>query len=111
MQQSERRFIPYISVHEFEALLFSDSTSLAEAIEIKENKITCILDECGEPEAINNKQETAPSKRLDKLSKNGKFPKTTKGITIATEIGIDKIRGKCPVFNNWIAKLESLVEC
>lgn len=109
-QQSARRFIPYIAVHEFEALLFSDSTSLVAALEVELDTVSDVLDEFGEPEAINNHPQTAPSKRLDSWSKNGKFPKTTQGIALATEIGITKMREKCPVFNAWIVELETLVE-
>lgn len=109
-QQADRRFIPYMAMHEFEALLFSDSSSLAGALNIQEAVISNVLNECGEPEAINNHPQTAPSKRLDAWSRNGKFPKTTKGIAIASEIGINKMREKCPVFNAWIAGFEALVE-
>lgn len=108
-QQSHRRFIPYMAIHEFEALLFSDSETLAEALEIKEEEIIKILDECGEPEAINNSQQTAPSKRLNKLSKNGKFLKTTEGIALASKIGISTMRDMCPIFDTWISSFEDLV--
>ncbi len=109
-QRTEKRFIPHIAMHEFEALLFSDSEILADELNIDENLITDIIDNCGEPEAINNKPETAPSKRLDKWSNTKKFPKTTKGISIAKEIGIDKMREKCPQFDKWIAHFENIAE-
>lgn len=109
-EQAERRFIPFMAMHEFEALLFSDSALLAEAMDIDEVEISTVLASCGEPEAVNDSPQTAPSKRLDGWSSNGKFAKTTKGIAIATEIGIDRMRQKCPVFNHWITHLESLVE-
>lgn len=108
--RADRRFIPYIAVHEFEALLFSDSNSLALGLGIKEEKITSVLTECGEPEAINNSRETAPSKRLNCWSKRGKFAKTTAGIAIAKAIGIPTMREKCPVFNKWIATFEEILE-
>lgn len=109
-QHTKKRFIPYIAMHEFEALLFSDSEILADELNINEELITNVIDDCGEPEAINNKPETAPSKRLDKWSDTKKFPKTTKGISIAKEIGIDKMREKCPQFNEWITHFEDIVE-
>ena len=59
-------------------------------------------------EVINNSPETAPSKRLDKWSKNGEFPKTTTGIAIARSIGIPQMREKCPLFNSWLERFESL---
>lgn len=109
-QRTEKRFIPHMAMHEFEALLFSDSEILADKLNIDEELITNVIDDCGEPEAINNKPETAPSKRLDKWSNTKKFPKTTKGISIAEEIGIDKMREKCPQFDKWIAHFENIAE-
>ena len=109
-QRAERRFIPYIAVHEFEALLFSDSAILASELGVDEDQIKNVLAECGEPEAINNGKETAPSKRLDNWSPNGKFAKTTAGIAIAQQIGITQMREQCPLFNAWLAQFEALVE-
>jgi len=108
-QQAERRFIPYMAIHEFEALLFSDSATLAEELDIDEDNVSNVLVECGEPEAINNSPHTAPSKRLDQWSLNGKFAKTTTGIAIAQKIGITKMRKMCPLFNSWISTFETIV--
>ena len=109
-QRAEKRFIPYIAVHEFEALLFSDSEVLADKLGILQTKITAVLENCGEPEAINNNPSTAPSKRLDSWAETKKFPKTTQGIAIAREIGIEKMRDKCPQFNAWILRFEAILE-
>ena len=108
--QAPRRFIPYMAMHEFETLLFSDETILAEALNINVEQIAAIVEECGEPEKINNSRETAPSKRLNQLKPIGKFKKTTEGITIAEQIGVDKMRDRCPLFNEWISQLESNLE-
>jgi hypothetical protein len=107
-QQAERRFIPFVAVHEFEALLFSDAGILADQLGIDETKIVTVLSECGSPEAINNNPLTAPSKRLDVWSNNGKFLKTTMGITIAKQIGIEKMRSECPLFNEWLSMFEAI---
>jgi len=108
-QQAERRFIPYMAIHEFEALLFSDSAALAAELDIDEGNVSNVLAECGEPEAINNSPHTAPSKRLDQWSRNGKFAKTTTGMAVAQKIGITKMRQMCPLFNNWIDTFETIV--
>ena len=108
-QQAERRFIPYMAIHEFEALLFSNSAALAAELGITENKISNVLAECGEPEAINSGLQTAPSKRLDHWSANGRFAKTTTGMALAKVIGIPKMREMCPLFNNWIESFEVIV--
>jgi len=108
-QQAKRRFIPHMAIHEFEALLFSDSASLAAELDIAEEKIAAVLAECGEPEAINNSPVTAPSKRLDGWSRNGEFPKTTTGIAVARSIGIQKMREQCPLFDAWLQRFEAIV--
>lgn len=105
--QPEQRFIPYMVMHEFEALLFSDRKILAESLGIEEDKVQAVLTECGEPEAINNSRETAPSKRLDNWSHRNKFAKTTQGISIAEKIGISKMRQACPLFDSWLNAIES----
>lgn len=107
-QRAESRFIPYMAVHEFEALLFSDSSAIAAELEISIEYVNSVLTEFGEPEAINNNRETAPSKRLDRWSPKGKFPKTTTGIAIARTIGIEAMRKKCPIFNTWLSTFEAI---
>ncbi len=107
-QRADERFIPFIAVYEFEALLFSDAEILSSNLEIKASLVEDVLNEFGQPEAINNSPQTAPSKRLDKWSRNKKFPKTRMGIKIAQEIGIKKIREKCPLFNNWLIEFENI---
>jgi hypothetical protein len=107
-QRAAERFIPYMAMHEFEALLFCDSAVLATELSIDEDDVISVLAECGEPEAINNSRETAPSKRLDAWSPKQKFPKTTTGIAIAKGIGIQTMREKCPQFNQWLNRMESI---
>ena len=106
--RADRRFIPYVAVHEFEAMLFSDSEILAAKLRINKETVDQVLTQHGEPEAVNNNPETAPSKRLDAWSPNEKFAKTTTGIMIARQIGIPKIRTMCPVFDNWLTTIESI---
>lgn len=106
-QNQGKRFIPYVSMYEMEALYFSDPACLAEKLGILQRHVDEILAACGEPEKINDHSATAPSKRLKKLST--RFKKTSTGIAIASEIGIPKMRSACPLFNDWIKKMESLV--
>ena len=106
-QNAKQRFIPFVAVHEFEALLFSDPVILADGIGVEKDRINEILTECVEPEKINNSTETAPSKRLNRLYSG--YKKTVTGITIAKAIGIGKMREQCPVFNDWLIRLEGLI--
>lgn len=101
-----RRFIPYIEMHEFEALLFSDADILAERTEIDLLKIQRILQQYNSPEEINDDPAKAPSKRLESLT-NG-YRKVADGKTISEAIGIQNIRRQCAHFNDWLTKLERL---
>ncbi len=103
------RYFPFTAVHEFEALLFSDSQILADKLGVDIAVVDRVLEECGSPEQINNNLETAPSKRLDRWM-NGLFGKTTTGIAIAQEIGIDTMREMCPNFDAWLSSIEHLQE-
>lgn len=103
---ADRRFIPYVAMHEFEALLFSEPQKLAELLHVSQVKIDKILADCGEPENIDDSPMTAPSKRLEDLS--DRFKKTSTGIAIAKGIGLAKIRESCPIFNGWLTAVENL---
>ena len=101
-----QRFIPFMVVHEFETLLFSDSKILAEELGIQQDNVDDVLNEFGgSPENINNSPETAPSKRLERWKAN--YKKTVDGISIAEKIGLSAIREKCLLFDNWLTAIES----
>ncbi len=103
-----RRFIPYIQMHEFEALLFSDPEILAETIQLPalSEIFQSIVDDYGSPEAINDNFETAPSRRILALCPG--YQKVLHGSIIAQRIGLTAMRTKCIHFNEWFTKLESL---
>lgn len=103
---AERRFIPYVCVHEFEALLFSEPTILADQLHVPQKLIDNILSECKEPENIDDYPDSAPSKRLAMLS--DRFKKTATGIAVARAIGLTKIRTQCPLFDAWLMEIENL---
>ena len=100
--------IPNSLLHEFEALLFSDPATLASSLRVNQQSVDLILEECGEPEAIDDSPQTAPSKRIEQLY--SRFKKTSNGIAIAQAIGIEQMRSKCPVFGGWLTRLEALKE-
>ena len=100
------RFIANVLVHEFEALLFSEPQVLAKNIGVQLSAIESITNKFSGPEAINNSQATAPSKRITQLKPS--YKKTLDGIKIASEIGLERIREQCPVFNQWLSKIEAL---
>lgn len=106
-------FIPYIQLHEFEALLFSSDEGFEFQYDNAQiiKKLNNIRNLYPNPENINDSPVKAPSKRIEKILKEfgEKYVKTSDGENIATIIGIDKILEMCPRFNNWVNTLiESL---
>tara|TARA_Y100000294_G_C8476534_1_gene304963 strand:+ start:249 stop:638 length:390 start_codon:yes stop_codon:yes gene_type:complete len=102
------RFIPYIQKFEFEALLFSSPNIAAEELSdpAKAAEMEAILEDCGEAEAVNDGENTAPSKRLKSLFSD--YDKVADGPMVLDGIGIAAIRGACPRFSEWIDRLEAL---
>lgn len=105
-----RRFHPYFSMHEFEALLFASPPILARELDLAEKDILAITSPFSSVEDINCGRETAPSKRLDALcqARGRGYNKTLHGPTLAKIIGIDLLREACPHFGSWISLLERL---
>lgn len=104
---AKRRFLPYIEMHEFEALLFSDADILADQMNTDKSSIINILENYqNQPEEINEDPEKTPSKRLKKL-KSG-YRKVAFGKSISEAIGIPTIRRQCPHFDDWLKKIEHL---
>lgn len=101
------RFIPYIQLHEFEGLLFSDIMAFKESFDESEAnlyEIESVMTQFDSPEDINNSPATAPSKRL--IAAIPGYNKIVYGSILAELIGIEKIRRKCPLFDEWISTLE-----
>jgi len=107
---AHHRFIPYIQLHEFEALLFSAPDIMEKWCSLDSylplNCFGAIRQQFATPELINDSPITAPSKRI--LSLHPGYNKVIDAKLIAEEIGLAKIREECPHFNNWLSKLEGL---
>lgn len=103
------RFIPFVVMHEFEALLFSDCAAFGRAIGQPELalELAAIRDGFDTPQGINDSPESAPSKRI--LALKPSYEKPLLGALAALEIGLEKIRAECPHFDGWVRRLESLV--
>jgi hypothetical protein len=106
------RFLPYIQMHEMEALLFANPSMMASAFERPDlaSSFSEIVRQCGECEEIDDNPNTAPSRRIA-----GLFPGYRKGASllahapiIISRIGVDAVRQACPHFSDWLSKLEQL---
>lgn len=104
----DRRFVPYLSLHEFEALLLAGpdeiertlggvrvATTLADAVAAR-----------GSPEEVDEGEETHPAARIRSLLPA--YRKALHGPIIAQRIGLDVMRRVCPHFDAWVSRLEAL---
>jgi len=109
---NDNRFIPYIQLHEFETLLFSDLDVLLLEYEDKRKEIATLKTVLAQspfnnnPELINEKKETSPSHRIIALIPE--YQKVSSGSLFADLISIDVLRSKCSHFNEWLNRLEKL---
>lgn len=103
------RFHPYLQVHEFEAFLFVNPDSTANALMGTANfakELKNIRDGFPTPEDINDSPVTAPSKRI--LALYPQYDKPLYGSLAALDTGLESIRSECPHFNEWLTWLEGL---
>lgn len=102
------RFIPYLQLHEFEALLFCDVEIFKNIVPEKElvglDELQKVIDNNPNPELINTRKENTPSHRLSRIIKG--YNKIVYGNLIAESIGLSTIRTKCRRFNEWLEALE-----
>lgn len=101
------RFIPFVMMHEFEGMLFSDCERFGHAIGHPERvpAFQGVRNQFSTPEEINDSPLTAPSKRVAELVPG--YDKPFLGVLAVLEIGLDVIRRECPHFRRWLADLES----
>lgn len=102
--------LPYIQLHEFEALVFSSLDAiraLYSEYDAKFNEIEQVMTTHPNPEDINDSPQTAPSKRLKNNQLIRGYNKVNDGIMIIEEAGIDVVLTKCPRFCKWV---ETLIE-
>ncbi|MCH8569409.1 MAG: DUF4276 family protein [Balneolales bacterium] len=114
MKMSERigdeRFIPYVQLHEFETLILCEPLALLSYFTEKEEAIYRLRREIKgiPPEDINETPDGAPSKRIMQKIPRFRKQKATAGLVVTREIGLGKMRRKCPHFDRWLQKLEGL---
>jgi len=104
-----RNFVPYVMMHEFEGLLFSDCRRFAAALGRPElaGPFETIRAAFDTPEEINDSPQTSPSKRVEALVPG--YEKPFHGTLSVLEIGLDTIRQECPHFHAWLEQLEQWI--
>lgn len=103
------RFLPYIQLHEFEALVLSQPAAILGSHPDAHDAV-CALEQavadCGGPELVNDGSATHPSRRITSLIPT--YRKALDGPEAARAIGIDRMRERCPHFDEWVGNLVGL---
>lgn len=111
-QFDDRRFIPYLQRHEFEALVLASLPSLRGLLDAEDDLVG--LEQLAAniagttPEDINDGKLTAPSKRLLRYVPG--YSKVLHGPLAVEETGLASLREECPRFDAWVERLETLNE-
>lgn len=104
------RFIAHIQPYEFEGLLFSDTSALAQTEPdwvASERRLAQVRQAFATPEHINNSFETKPSKRLEQILRPG-YKKTRHGPLAAERVTLETMERECPHFRTWMNRLREL---
>ena len=104
-----KQFIPYIQLHEYEAMLFTQIGVLRSYYPAYGNEVANLEKEASRfksPELIDEGKTTAPSKRI--LREVPIYDKILAGSLMVMDIGLETIRPRCAHFDAWLAKLEKL---
>lgn len=98
---------PYVQVHEFEGLLFSNVDAFDAVFHGGPvGALRSIRNQFHTPEDINDNKNTAPGKRIEQLIRS--YRKRLHGPLLAERIGLETMRQECPRFGAWLRRLESL---
>ncbi|GBC94056.1 hypothetical protein HRbin15_02563 [bacterium HR15] len=102
---NDPRFIPYLSLHEFEALLLADIPQVIQYLKQTYGTVrTKLLQHLSQsPEAVDENEP--PSHRLQEACRS--YSKLADGLLLAERIEIQTMRSRCPHFNDWVLQLQS----
>lgn len=105
---ADDRFISYLQLHEFEALLLADpqqfSAQFADC-EAAIGQLNTAVSSFGSPELVDGGVNTAPSKRIIAAIPGYKGRKASAGPIIARRIGLTALQSRCPHFGEWLDRL------
>lgn len=105
----DQRFVPYIQVHEFEALVLADPQILSRMYELSQSALDRLGRECSafaSPEEINLGQHSHPKYPIKQIIPT--YDENVAGPLLTEEIGLPTLRARCPHFGDWLTRLERL---
>jgi len=103
------RFIPYLQLHEYEALVLVDPRRIATLYEVSTAQLNALCQECGRyatPEEIDHGRQSHPKYRIQQHFPE--YDENVAGPLIAENIGLPVLRQRCPHFAEWLTRLENL---
>ncbi|WP_322003213.1 DUF4276 family protein [Marinobacter alexandrii] len=102
--EQRRLLIPYVQLHEFEALVLAAPDRAEETLGVLglADKLRTIVDTAGGAENVNDGYETCPSRRIKSLAPA--YDKKLHGPIILDQ-SLDEVRNQCPRFNGWVTSL------
>lgn len=106
----DRRFIPHLQLHEFEALILTDVLCLAKYYPSHKDELRrlakSVEKDFNSPEEVN--RLTPPSWRIKTAVPE--YEKPLFGISAVADLGLERIRAKCRHFDAWLQRLERLLD-
>ncbi|MFN0076874.1 MAG: DUF4276 family protein [Prosthecobacter sp.] len=105
---NEPRFLPYLQRHEFEALLLSHPPALSEVFPNSAAEVSVLEASIAgmQPEDINHGRTTHPVARIMSAIPNYYELKASNAFWVASIIGLEVMRSKCPRFDAWLTHWE-----
>lgn len=109
-QVNDKRFVPHLQLHEFEALVLADPDQILN--EFGDDKpaeaVKALLREIHgrAPEDVDDTPSGAPSHRICRHVQG--YRKRRMGPAIVSRIGLGNLRTVCPHFGAWLTRLEEL---
>lgn len=107
---NERRFVPYLQRHEFEALVLADSDALKTVFPAYSAQIDALAQSIAgfaSAEDINDGLNTHPSARLTTAIRGYDMRKPDHALFVLQQADMPKIRLACPRFNAWLHQWEN----
>ena len=104
------RFLPYLQLHEFEALILAGLEYLPELYDVDEAQLGALAREVRKkgPELVNDGSQSAPSKRL--MACIPDYNKLATGLLVTEAVTIPGLVAACPHFGQWVTQLQALEE-
>jgi hypothetical protein len=106
---TEPRFYPYLQRHEFEALLLAHPPALSSIFSDSADRVAALEASIAgiDPEDIDHGRATHPAARIQAAISDYYDLKASHGYWVAAEVGLERMRDRCPRFRAWLERWEA----